>query len=207
MNIEKLSKSKYKITGLVRTNVLRDLLELFDIRSYHDKENEITIDNIDTFEKFYDWEKNQHHPQINYLSAEEMFDNFAAISLYLEKLGMQLSHIDPTKLVVINGNIFIPMNLEDLYIIKKNKITINNPYSKENPYLSLELKENSTIPYTVHFTCFYSSLALLIYDKLIGLENNADYHDGLKLIFGSRLYWILRYSLLENPEERLIVII
>ena len=51
------------------------------------------------------------------------------------------------------------------------------------------------------------SLALLIYDKLIGLENNTDYHEGLKVIFGSRLYWILRYCLLENAEERLIVII
>ena len=43
MNIEKLSKSKYKIIGLVRTNVLRDLLELFDIRSYNDKENELLL--------------------------------------------------------------------------------------------------------------------------------------------------------------------
>lgn len=206
MNIEKLSKSKYKIIGLVRTNVLRDLLELFDIRSYNDKENEIIIDNVKTLEKFHDWEKNQH-PQINYLSAEEMFDNFAAISLYLEKIGMQLSHIDPTKLVVVNSNIFVPMNLEDLYIIKKKQITIDKPYSKDNNYLSLELQENSTIPHTVHFKSFYSSLALLIYDKLIGLENNTDYHEGLKVIFGSRLYWILRYCLLENAEERLIVII
>ena len=206
MNIEKLSKSKHKIIGLVRTNVLRDLLELFDIRSYNNKENEITIDNVKTLEKFHDWEKNQH-PQINYLFAEEMFDNFAAISLYLEKIGMQLSHIDPTKLVVVNSNIFVPMNLEDLYIIKKKQITIDKPYSKDNNYLSLELKENSTIPHTVHFKCFYSSLALLIYDKIIGIQENPDYHVGLKVIFGSRLYWILRYCLLENAEERLIVII
>ena len=206
MNIEKLSKSKYKIMNLVRTNLLRDVLELFDIRSYYDKENEIIIDKINTLEKFHDWEKTQH-PQINYLSAEEIFDNFAAISLYLEKLGMQLSHIDPTKLVVINNNIFIPMNLEDLYIIKKNQITIDKPYSKDNNYLSIELQENSTIPYTINFKSFYSSLALLIYDKLIGLENNPDYHDGLKVIFGSKLYWLLRYCLLENAEERLIIII
>jgi len=206
MNIEKLSKSKYKIMSLVRTNVLRDLLELFDIRSYNDKDDEITIDKINTLETFHDWEKNQQ-PLINYLSAEKIFDNFAAISLYLEKIGMQLSHIDPTKLVVINSNIFIPMNLEDLYIIKKKQITIDKPYSKDNNYLSLELQENSTIPYTVNFKCFYSSLALLIYDKLIGLGNNADYHDGLKVIFGSKLYWLLRYCLLENAEERLIIII
>ncbi len=206
MKINKLSKSKYKIESLVRTNILRDLLELFDIRSYKDNDNEIIIDKINSLDILEDWEKTQQ-PLIDYIAAEEMFDNFAAISLYLEKIGMQLSHIDPTKLVVINNNIFIPMNLEDLYIIKKNKITIDNPYSKENIYLPIELQENSTIPYTVHFKCFYSSLALLIYDKIIGIQKNPDYHVGLKVIFGSRLYWILRYCLLENAEERLIVII
>ena len=122
-----------------------------------------------TLETFHDWEK-QQHPQIDYISSEEIFDNFAAISLYLEKVGMQLSHIDPTKLVVINNNIFVPMNFEDLYIIKKIKITIDKPYEKSNPYLSLELQDNSNIPYTVNFKCFYSSLALLIYDKLLGLK-------------------------------------
>ena len=206
MNIEKVNESKYRITSLVRINILREVLELFNIRSYNGNGNDITIDNVKSIEKFHEWEKKEH-PQITYISSEEMFDNFAAISLYLEKLGMQLSHIDPTKLVVINNNIFIPMNFEDLYIIKKNKITVDKPYEKKNPYLSLELKDNTNIPHTVNFKCFYSSLALLIYDKLIGLEKYPDYDNGLKLIFGSRLYWIIRYCLLENAEERLIVII
>ena len=205
MNIEKLNESKYKIKALVRTNVLRDLLELFNIRAYNDSDNEIILDKINSIKLFEQWEKKQH-PQIDYISTEEMFDNFAAISLYLEKIGMQLSHIDPTKLVVINNNIFIPINLEDLYIIKNNNITIDKPYNKKNQYLSLELRDNSDIPYTINFKSFYSSLALLIYDKVIGLKKYPDYQDGLKLIFGSRLYWILRYCLLDNTEERLIVI-
>lgn len=206
MKIEKINESKYKINDLVRTNVLRDILELFDINSHTNNDSEITINKIKSLQTFKDWEKDQH-PLIDYISAEELFDNFAAISLYLEKIGLQLSHIDPTKLVVINDNVFFPTNLEDLYIIKSNNITIDKPYEKKNPYLSLELKKNTNIPHTVNFKSFYSSLALLIYDKLIGLKNNPDYHEGLKIIFTSRLYWILRYCLLESPEERLIVII
>ena len=206
MKINKLSKSKYKISSLVRTNVIRDILELFDIRSYNDKDNEIIIDKVDSLHTFEDWEKSQQS-LIDYLAAEDMFDNFAAISLYLEKIGLQLSHIDPTNIVVINNNILIPVNLNDLYNIKSNNITIDKPYEKKNPYLSLELKDNTNIPYTVNFKSFYSSLALLMYDKLVGLKDNPDYHEGLKIIFGSRLYWILRYCLLENAEERLIVIV
>ena len=206
MKINKLSKSKYKISNLVRTNVIRDILELFDIRSYNDKDNEIIIHKVDSLHTFEDWEKSQQS-LIDYLAAENMFDNFAAISLYLEKIGLQLSHIDPTNIVVINNNIFLPMNFDDLYVIKSGNITINKPVDKKNLYLSLELQKNTNIPYTVNFKSFYSSLALLMYDKLIGLKDNPDYHEGLKFIFGSRLYWILRYSLLENAEERLIVII
>lgn len=206
MKINKLSKSKYKISSLVRTNVIRDILELFDIRSYNDKDNEIIIDKVDSLHTFEDWEKSQQS-LIDYLAAEDMFDNFAAISLYLEKIGLQLSHIDPTNIVVINNNIFLPMNFDDLYVIKSGTITIDKPVDKKNLYLSLELQKNTNIPYTVNFKSFYSSLALLMYDKLVGLKDNPDYHEGLKIIFGSRLYWILRYCLLENAEERLIVIV
>ena len=206
MKIEKINKSKYKIGDLVRTDVLKDILELFDISFSIDKDNEITINNINSLVTFHDWEKEQQ-PLIDYIAAEELFDNFAAISLYLEKIGMQLSHIDPTKIVVINDKIFIPINFDDLYVIKSDKITINKPYEKKNPYLSLELKQNTNIPFSLNFKSFYSSLALLIYDKLIGLKNNPDYYEGLKVIFTSRLYWILRYCLLENSEERLIVIV
>ena len=206
MKIKKINESKYEISGLVRTNVIRDILELFDISSSNNNDNKITINKVKSFQAFQDWEKDQH-PLIDYISAEEMFDNFAAISLYLEKNGMQLSHIDPTKIVVINDNIFVPVNLDDLYIIKSNNIIVDKPYDKNNPYLSLELKENANIPYSVDFKCFYSSLALLIYDKLIGIKNNPEYHEGLKIIFTSRLYWILRYCLLEKTEERLIVIV
>ena len=93
MQIEKVNKSKYKISGLVRTNVLRDILELFDISSSNDNDNEITINKVKSFQSFKDWEKTQH-PLIDYTSAEELFDNFAAISLYLEKIGLQFSHIE-----------------------------------------------------------------------------------------------------------------
>ena len=75
---------------------------------------------------------------------------------------------------------------------------------KKNPYLSLELKDNTNIPFTLNFKSFYSSLALLIYDKLIGLKNEPDYYEGLKIIFTSRLYWILRYCLWKILKKDLL---
>ena len=206
MKIEKVTDSKYKITGLVRSNIVRDILELFNITVHYNKDSEITVVNVSSVITFSQWEKMQKHDKIDYIQAEDLFDNFAAMSLYLEKIGLQLATLDNNNLIVINNNIFIPTNMDHLYIIKDQHITIDAPYSKNNPFLSLELHNNNKIPYSINYKCFYSSLALLIYDKLIG-DKNKDYLDGLRPIFGSRLYWLLRYCLLQNPEERLIVIV
>lgn len=206
MKINKQSNSTYTITGLVRSNKLKELLDLFNVNNTHNNNSEITIKSVTSVITFEEWEKSQKHPLIDYLQAEELFDNFAAISLYLEKVGLQLSTLDNHNIIVINNVIFLPTNMNDLYEIKNDSITIDTPYNKNNPYLSLELQDNDKIPYQINYRCFYSSLALLIYNKLIDTENT-NYLYGLRPIFGSRLYWMLRYCLLENPEERLIVII
>lgn len=206
MKIDKLSESSYTITGLVRSNKLKELLDLFNVDNTYKSDTEITIKNVKSVKTLGDWESSQKHPLIDYLQAEELFDNFAAISLYLEKVGLQLSTLDNDNIIVINDEIFFPTNMNDLYEIKNNNVTIDSPYNKKNLYLSLELQNNDKIPYQVNYKCFYSSLALLIYNKLLDKENK-NYLHGLRPIFGSRLYWMLRYCLLENPEERLIVII
>lgn len=204
MKINKLSDSKYEISGFIRTNIIRDICELFNISTLIESDK-IIFNNVDSIVTYRTWEK-ENDPLIDYIASEKLFDNFAAISLYLEKLGMQLSHLDPTHILVVNSSIFIPINLDDLYIIKKSSITVNNMYVKNNPYLSLELKNNTKIPFIVNYKCFYSSLALLVYDKLIGLKKDSNFNEDLLVIYGSRLYWLLKYCLLENPEDRIIVI-
>ena len=204
MKINKLSDSKYEISGFIRTNIIRDICELFNISTLIESDK-IIFNNVDSIVTYRTWEK-ENDPLIDYIASEKLFDNFAAISLYLEKLGMQLSHLDPTHILVLNSSIFIPINLDDLYIIKKSSITVNNMYVKNNPYLSLELKNNTKIPFIVNYKCFYSSLALLVYDKLIGLKKDSNFNEDLLVIYGSRLYWLLKYCLLENPEDRIIVI-
>ena len=205
MKIDKISNSTYKISNLVRTNIISDVLTLFDISSHNDG-NIITISGINSLTTFKEWEKKLEHPLIDYIQAEQIFDNFAAISLYLEKIGMQLSHLNPDNIIVINNSHFIPLNFDNLFIIKNDKITIDTLYNKKNPYLSLDLIDNNSIPFVVNFKCFYSSLALLIYDKLIGITKNSDFEQDLLVIYGTRLYWMLRYSFEKKPEDRLIII-
>ena len=83
MKIDKISNSTYKISNLVRTNIISDVLTLFDISSHNDG-NIITISGINSLTTFKEWEKKLEHPLIDYIQAEQIFDNFAAISLYLE---------------------------------------------------------------------------------------------------------------------------
>ena len=119
MKIHKLSDSKYEISGLIRTNIIRDICELFNISTLIESDK-IVFNNVNSIVTYRDWEKDTE-PLIDYIASEKLFDNFAAISLYLEKLGMQLSHLDPTHILVVNSSIFIPTNLDDLYIIKPER--------------------------------------------------------------------------------------
>ena len=203
VQINKIDENTYAIENLEDTQIIYELCELFNIK-VRINNNLVIISDVTNMEPFNKWRTNLPHPKIDYIDAENVYQCFATTSLYLEKLKLQFSHLSADNIIVINGTIFIPTNTTDLYPIRNGQITINHPYSQENPYLSLELKGNDAIPYTVSFKCFYSSLGLLIYDLLIGLEET-DYQKGILVLYMTKLYWILYYSLLGDTEERFIV--
>jgi len=203
MQIEQINKNMYNINGLDNITLLKELFELFNINVKINNKN-LVITTSKSINTFNEWQSKLVHPKIEYSNAEQIYKNLALISLYLEKNRLQLSHLNPADIIVINGTHFIPTNTEDLYTINNSNITVNRPYSRDNKYLSLELKNNNNIPFTVSFKCFYASVALLVYDLLIGLEE-PDYQKGLLVIYMTKLYWMLHYSLLANIEDRLIV--
>jgi len=203
MSIQKLEEYKYKIDSLNNADVLANLCKLFNLDATSNG-NTLILSNIKSVQTFVEWQNKLEHPKIEYIYAENIYKNFATISLYLEKNGLQFSHLSADNIIIINNQFFIPINTDDLYTIDNGNIVISHPYEKDNKYLSLELKDNDSLPLEISFKTFYSSIALLIYDLLIGLENT-DYQKGLLIIYMTRLYWILYYSLLSTVDNRLII--
>tara|TARA_Y100000992_G_scaffold215723_1_gene148886 strand:- start:5559 stop:6179 length:621 start_codon:yes stop_codon:yes gene_type:complete len=204
MIIHKLSNNSYELSEIKNITVIANLLDLFAIKNQKKNDSSLEILQIEKVETFAEWRKNLKHPKIDFFEAELLFKNFAAISLYLEKNNLQFSHLNIHELIVINNNFFIPLNTENLFDIKDMFIEIINPYEKENIYLPLELKNNSSIPLKIHFKVFYFSFSLLIYDLLIGLDES-DFNKGLLIIYMTKLYWLLLNCLTKKPEDRIII--
>ena len=204
MKIERISDNKYLLSQVNNIEIISNLFDLFNLNKIKKEEDSLEILDIDHIETFKNWKENLNHPKIDFLLAELLFKNFAAISLYLEKNKLQFSNLSIDNLIVIDKKFFIPTNIEDLYSIKDNMIEIIKPYNKSNLYLPIELKENSSIPLKINFKVFYYSFSLLIYDLLIGLEQS-NFQEGLLVIYMTKLYWLLLNCLTEKTEDRYII--
>ncbi len=204
MKIERISDNKYLLSQVNNIEIISNLFDLFNLNKIKKEDDSLEILDIDHIETFKDWKENLNHPKIDFLLAELLFKNFAAISLYLEKNKLQFSNLSIDNLIVIDKKFFIPTNIEDLYSIKDNMIEIIKPYNKSNLYLPIELKENSSIPLKINFKVFYYSFSLLIYDLLIGLEQS-NFQEGLLVIYMTKLYWLLLNCLTEKTEDRYII--
>ena len=204
MKIERISDNKYLLSQVNNIEIISNLFDLFNLNKIKKEDDSLEILDIDHIETFKDWKENLNHPKIDFLLAELLFKNFAAISLYLEKNKLQFSNLSIDNLIVIDKKFFIPTNIEDLYSIKDNMIEIIKPYNKSNLYLPIELKENSSIPLKINFKVFYYSFSLLIYDLLIGLEQS-NFQEGLLVIYMNKLYWLLLNCLTEKTEDRYII--
>ena len=199
-----ISDNKYLLSQVNNIEIISNLFDLFNLNKIKKEDDSLEILDIDHIETFKDWKENLNHPKIDFLLAELLFKNFAAISLYLEKNKLQFSNLSIDNLIVIDKKFFIPTNIEDLYSIKDNMIEIIKPYNKSNLYLPIELKENSSIPLKINFKVFYYSFSLLIYDLLIGLEQS-NFQEGLLVIYMTKLYWLLLNCLTEKTEDRYII--
>ena len=204
MKIERISDNKYLLSQVNNIEIISNLFDLFNLNKIKKEDDSLEILDIDHIETFKDWKESLNHPKIDFLLAELLFKNFAAISLYLEKNKLQFSNLSIDNLIVIDKKFFIPTNIEDLYSIKDNMIEIIKPYNKSNLYLPIELKENSSIPLKINFKVFYYSFSLLIYDLLIGLEQS-NFQEGLLVIYMTKLYWLLLNCLTEKTEDRYII--
>ena len=140
---------------------------------------------------------------------------------------------NPDNLIVVDGNKYIYISNEYLLNINENneeendkeeeKVTITCPFSQDDFLLSPELYNVKELPANVHYKTIYFSLGSLIIYGLTGnmdflKDENGDEDDKpiyQKLnntleclpIRGSKLYWLLKRCLDEEPKRRSIIFI
>lgn len=200
--INKLNSNTYSIP--INNPEFIDVLSMYDIPS---KKNgittEITCDSIVFLNKFL---LDFQDEMINYDYAYAFSQNMVNQLLYLEKQKKTVHAFSVTDFIVIDKSYLIFINYSSLFEIENNSIEINSPYSKNNNlfFITSIMKNNTSLPLTIHYKNIYISLAYIIIYMMYG-KHYFDYSDNHKLIsnlYGTKLYYFLENCLSESEENR-----
>lgn len=144
---------------------------------------------------------------ITYEYAYGFSHNIVKQLLYLEKQNQTIHAFSLDDFIVINNSFLIFVNFHDIISIQDDKnIIIHSPYlkNKNTFFITTPMKNNTSLPLTIHYKNSYFSLAYLIIYLLYG-KYYYDQKDNIDLIdnlMGTKLFYFLRNCLNEMPENR-----
>lgn len=151
-------------------------------------------------------------------------------SMILNNLAIQLKYLilehnnsfvgyNPENIIVIDNIKFAYISTEHLSPIEENKVLMSFPFSLQDFFLSPEQTKINELPSYIHYKTAYYSLACLIIDNLktndnfIEDEKGESFHDKITKqldvlpMKGTKLYYLLKRCLEEDPKERSILFI
>ena len=147
--------------------------------------------------------------------------NYATTLSMVTDLTMQLSRLlaqnkcfyvfDPDNLIVIDGNKFIYASNEHLldFAPRRGTILFMKPFIKLLRFSSPEVSRIVILPSEINHKAIYFSLGMLalygLYDEQH--EEEDEVHEKMKSIKGTKLYWLVKRCLDEDPNKRSILFI
>jgi len=189
------------------------------------KENKSLLFKALSVESFYQFKKRHYivngTNRLPYNLILKMFYSLSKQICYLLKNESKCFYkLDVANIVVIDNCRFIYLSSEDLKEVKEDKIVIYRPISKNQGYLSPELKNAKSIPILVSYKTIYYSLGLLILENVVNnveiittttiqeaftdkISNALD--DELNSIKETKLYYFLKKCLSGKPNNRFLL--
>ena len=177
---------------------------------------------VESFKQYQDYSK-----EMSYSSSLKMVLDLSLQLNYLQnKYKKTFLGYNPDNLIVVDGNKFIYISNEHLIDIDdEEEITITFPFSQNDFLMSPELCNIKELPAKAHYKTAYFSLGTIIIIGQIGNIGNMGNMDFLSdepdepinkkmidilerlSIKGTKLYWLLKRCLDEEPKRRSIIFI
>jgi len=200
--INKLDSKYYSIP--INNSIFNDFLSLFTIEfKKNDKSVDIDCKSIDYLKDFL---LEFQDGLITYDYAYGFSQNIVKQLLYLEKQKMTITALSLDDFIVIDKSFLLFVNFKKVIDIQNSNITILSPYSKNNNtfFITKIMKENNSLPLSMHYKNIYLSLAYLILYCLYGKHyfDNKDNDKLLSNLLGTKLYYFLQNCLTESQENR-----
>jgi len=198
------------IKSLIKTKIISGATISSNYRTIHFKAT-----SIQTLKQFQ--EKQQ---KLRIHVAAKLLLNLASQLKYLiSHHNQSFIGYTPENIIVIDQNKFAYISNEYLSSIEKNKILMTFPFSLDDFFISPEQNKLTKLPSTIHYkTAYYSLACLIIYslsseddflkddtDKMLQ-ERFMDQLESLP-IKETKLYWVLKKCLVEEPIERSLLFI
>ena len=171
---------------------------------------------VEPFKRYQDYSKEMSYS----LSLKMVLDLSLQLNYLQKNYSATFLGYNPDNVIVVDGNKFIYISNEHLIDIDdEEEITITFPFSQNDFLMSPELCNIKELPAKVHYKTAYFSLGTII---IIGQIGNIDYlrDEYDKPIYkktidilerlsikGTKLYWLLKRCLDEEPKRRSIIFI
>ena len=173
---------------------------------------------IETFKQYITLNKLKN---MDYKTSLKMvLDLSLQLDYLLKKWSKTFLGYNPDNLIVVDGNKFIYISNEYLLDIDdEEEVTISFPFSQKDFLLSPELYNIKELPSNVYYKTTYFSLGVIIIYGLIGSmdflkdERNETIDKNMNNILesipikGTKLYWLIKRCLDEEPKRRSIIFI
>jgi hypothetical protein len=139
------------------------------------------------------------------------------LNYLIKKYNNTFIGYNPENIIVVDGNKFIYISNEHLLDIdEEEEITITFPFSHSDFLMSPELYNIRELPAKVHYKTAYFSLGSMIICDIDFLKDEDDNKPMYKKTIdkldssrlkGSKLYWLIKRCLDEEPKSRSILFI
>lgn len=118
----------------------------------------------------------------------------------LKENGWGVLYLSVRDISIANdGTYIITPTMELFSCDEKGMILLDRPFTYHKTYMAPELKDITTLPSKVYYTCVYFSLKQLALDVL-GI-------DTISRIYPTKLYFLIERCSEEDPKERIFLFI
>ena len=176
---------------------------------------------VQTFKEYQiDLERENGTKKLQYISILKMTYHLAAqLNFLITNYSKTFLGYSPENLIVVDKNKYIYLSSEYLLNISNEKVLITFPFSQNDFFMSPELLNVRELPSFIDYKVTYFSFGcLLLYgflgdDDFMKNDDEKTSEEKLKIqmdtifIKNTKLYWLLKRCLVEQPKNRCILFI
>ena len=176
---------------------------------------------VQTFKEYqFDLERENGTKNLQYNSVLKMIYNLATqLNFLITNYSKTFLGYSPENLIVVDKNKYIYLSSEYLLNISNDQLLITFPFSQNDFFMSPELLNVKELPSFIDYKVTYFSFGcLLLYgflgdDDFMTNDDEKTSQEKLKIqmntifIKNTKLYWLLKRCLVEQPKNRSIIFI